>query len=118
YIKSEAKAEYSDEIIDAVEQSIPVPKGEKQDEDSFDHGSDEDLIERAIDVVVEMGQASTSSLQRKLKLGYARAARIMDQLEELGVIGPYEGAKPRRVLLTQLQADERKLRIRESKTKD
>ncbi len=118
YIKSEAKAEYSNEIIDAVEQSIPVPKGEKQDEDSFDHGSDEDLIERAIDVVVEMGQASTSSLQRKLKLGYARAARIMDQLEELGVIGPYEGAKPRRVLLTQLQADERKLRIRESKTKD
>ena len=61
-------------------------------------------------MVVEAGQASTSSLQRRLKLGYARAARIMDELEEKGIIGPYEGAKPRRVLMSKEQLAERKMR--------
>ena len=58
------------------------------------------MLDEAIKVVVELGQASTSLLQRKLKLGYSRAARIMDQMEERGVIGPYEGAKPRQILIT------------------
>ncbi len=57
-----------------------------------------------------MGQASTSSLQRKLKLGYARAARIIDELEEMGVVGPYEGAKPRKVLMSKQQWSERRMR--------
>ena len=57
--------------------------------------------------VVENGMASTSLLQRKLKLGYARAARIIDQMEERGVIGPYEGSKPRKVLITKEQLLER-----------
>lgn len=70
---------------------------------------DEILIEKAIDVVIEMGQASTSSLQRKLKLGYARAARIIDELENMGVVGPYEGAKPRKVLMTKQQWAERRM---------
>lgn len=61
-------------------------------------------------MVVEAGQASTSSLQRRLKLGYARAARMMDELEQMGVIGPYEGAKPRKVLMTKEQLAERKMR--------
>ena len=60
--------------------------------------------------MVEAGQASTSSLQRRLKLGYARAARMMDELEQMGIIGPYEGAKPRRVLMTKEQLAERKMR--------
>lgn len=60
--------------------------------------------------VVEAGQASTSSLQRRLKLGYARAARMMDELEQMGVIGSYEGAKPRKVLMTKEQLAERKMR--------
>lgn len=60
--------------------------------------------------MVEAGQASTSSLQRRLKLGYARAARMMDELEQMGIIGPYEGAKPRKVLMTKEQLAERKLR--------
>ena len=68
------------------------------------------MLERAIEVVVEAGQASTSSLQRRLKLGYARAARMMDELEQMGVIGPYEGAKPRKVLMTKEQLAERKMR--------
>ena len=61
-------------------------------------------------MAVENGQLSTSMLQRKLKLGYARAARIMDELEEMGVIGASEGAKPRKVLMSKLQLDERRAR--------
>ena len=59
------------------------------------------MTTKAVEVVVEAGQASTSLLQRKLKLGYARAARIMDEMEEMGIIGPYEGSKPRQVLMTE-----------------
>ena len=70
-------------------------------------------VERAMAVAVDKGQLSTSMLQRKLKLGYARAARIMDELEELGVIGPSEGAKPRKVLITRMQLDERRARMNE-----
>ena len=66
------------------------------------------MTERAIEVVVEAGQASTSYLQRRLKLGYARAARIMDELEEMGIVGPADGAKPREVRLTRSQWLERK----------
>lgn len=113
YIKKESNSEYDTEIIQAVEENMPAIKGEKGSDiasDVHDDNSDEALIDRAIDVVVQMGQASTSSLQRKLKLGYARAARIMDELESMGVIGPYEGAKPRKVLMSQQQWAERKLR--------
>jgi S-DNA-T family DNA segregation ATPase FtsK/SpoIIIE len=116
FIKNQGQSTYDNTIIEEVEQSIPVTKADKaaqqqqQQSATAEPGSDEDLIEQAIEVVVQMGQASTSSLQRRLKLGYARAARIMDQLEKLGVIGPYEGAKPRRVLLTPQQLAERKAR--------
>ena len=65
---------------------------------------------KAIEVVIDAGQASTSLLQRKLKLGYARAARIMDQMEEKGIVGPYEGSKPRQVLITKTQWQEMVLR--------
>ena len=57
-----------------------------------------------------MGQASTSSLQRKLKLGYARAARVMDELENMGIVGAYEGAKPRKVLISKQDWADRKMR--------
>ena len=63
-----------------------------------------------MEVVIDAGQASTSLLQRKCKLGYARAARIMDDMEQLGVIGPYQGAKPREVLITRQQWIERSMR--------
>ena len=61
------------------------------------------MIPKAIEVVVEAGMASTTLLQRKLKLGYARAARIVDELSEMGIIGPFEGSKPRKVLITKDQ---------------
>ena len=111
YIKNQSQSSYDPAIIAEVEQSIPVTKGDRSShhsDSSSDAGNDAELIEQAIDFVVQMGQASTSSLQRRLKLGYARAARIMDELEKMGVIGPYEGAKPRRVLLTPQQNAERK----------
>lgn len=130
FIKEQSESRYSDEIIEQVEKSIPLTKAEQKaaaasgattapppaptpsqpEPPSGDMGSDEEILERAIEFVVEAKTASTSSLQRRLKLGYARAARIMDELEELGVIGPYEGAKPRRVLMTKEQLQERKIR--------
>ncbi len=112
FVKKEADSEYDEKIIQAVDQIAAsnadnsAPAG---DEESAQDG-DSELIERAIEVVVYAGQASTSNLQRRLKLGYARAARIMDELEEMGIIGPYEGAKPRRVLLSKMEYEERKLR--------
>ena len=70
---------------------------------------EDDMLPAAIECVIEMGMASTSMLQRKLKLGYARAARIVDQLEEKGVVGPFEGSKPRQVLITRDQWYEMKM---------
>ena len=115
FVKSQAKDEYDNDIIEAVESFVPVSKNDRDDmaESSIAAGTDEDLVERAIEVAVQSGQLSTSMLQRKLKLGYARAARIMDELEELGVIAPSEGAKPRKVLMSKMQYDERRLRMRD-----
>ena len=112
FIKSGGTVEYSEEIIQEIEKAIPVPKSEKGGSSSdvpTGDGSDEDVIDRAVEVLADAGQASVSYLQRKLKLGYARAARIMDQLEELGVVGPYEGSKPRQVLVTKEMWLQRKL---------
>ena len=83
-------------------------KGSSSDSDD-DSGSRDPMFEQAVECVIEAGQASTSLLQRRCKLGYARAARIMDQMEQEKIIGPYEGAKPRAVLLTRAQWQERQL---------
>ena len=111
FIKNESDSEYNSEIIEAVEQSMPAEKGDRTSDSAEPVGDGDDiLIEKAIDIVVEMGQASTSSRQRKLKLGYARAARLIDELENMGVVGPYEGAKPRKVLMSKQQWSERRMR--------
>lgn len=108
FIKSQTTSEYDKDIIEAVESLIPVGKGDDTSADVAMGNSDDDIVERAIELGVKIGQLSTSMLQRKLKLGFARAARIMDELEEMGVIGPSEGAKPRRVLMSQMQYDARR----------
>ncbi len=103
---------YSDDIMKEIESNIPQPKGEKPADNGKSYeGSDEDVVERAIECAVDAGGAgvSVSYFQRKLKLGYARAARIMDELEELGIVGPFEGAKPRQVLMTREMFLQRKL---------
>ena len=109
FIKSGGTVEYSNEIIEEIEKNMPVPKGEKPSADAAAPSGDGDIIDQAVEVLIDAGQASVSYLQRKLKLGYARAARVMDELEELGVVGPYEGSKPRSVLVTREMWAQRKL---------
>ncbi len=110
FIKSGGTVEYSSEIIEEIEKNMPAPKGEKPAADNSSVPSgDGDIIDQAVEVLIDAGQASVSYLQRKLKLGYARAARVMDELEELGVVGPYEGSKPRSVLVTREMWLQRKL---------
>jgi len=99
FVKSNGEANYNEAIIESIE------NGNKPEKDLEDVGqSDEDDIDpflwEAIDVVVETGQASTSFIQRRFKVGYARAGRIIDQMEERGVISGYQGSKPRQVLMT------------------
>ncbi len=113
FLTKDGKATYDESISAEIESMIPVEKGADKSggsADDIDYSDDNAVLEKAIEVVVDMGQASTTSLQKKLKLGYARASRIMDELEEIGVVGPYEGAKPRRVLMTHQQLAERRLR--------
>lgn len=110
FIKSGGTVEYSNEIIEEIEKNMPVPKGEKSSSnDTAAPSGDGDVIDQAVEVLIDAGQASVSYLQRKLKLGYARAARVMDELEEMGVVGPYEGSKPRSVLVTREMWLQRKL---------
>lgn len=109
FIKSGGTVEYSNEIIEEIEKNMPVPKGEKPSGDTSAPSGDGDIIDQAVEVLIDAGQASVSYLQRKLKLGYARAARVMDELEEMGVVGPYEGSKPRSVLVTREMWAQRKL---------
>ncbi len=101
FIKNNYTAEYDEEVIKSIEQKAKEQeKGNKGGVDEGDDDDDDPMLPQAIEVVVAAGQASTSTLQRKLKLGYARAARIMDQMEERGIIGEYQGSKPREVLIS------------------
>jgi S-DNA-T family DNA segregation ATPase FtsK/SpoIIIE len=63
----------------------------------------DEMLPAAVDVILETGQASVSMLQRRLKLGYARAARIVDEMEEKGIVGPFQGSKPRTIMVTKEQ---------------
>ena len=112
-IKETSTAEYSEEILEHIEQQAEQVGNNKGGSSggTNDPGDDEDeLIEEAIDVIMDCRQASTSMLQRRLKLGYSRAARIIDQIEERGIIGPSEGSKPRQILISREDWQEMKLR--------
>ena len=109
FIKSTSDAQYDEEMINEMERRAVAEKGGKGGGDDGDGGALDPMFEQAVECVIEAGQASTSLLQRRCKLGYARAARIMDQMEQEKIIGPYEGAKPRSVLVTKAQWQERKL---------
>ena len=111
YVKESGEANYSQEVIAQIEQSVQEKdnKGGKGagSAPADNDGSDEDeLLPAAVDVVLETGQASVSMLQRRLKLGYSRAARLVDQMEDRGIVGPFEGSKPRQLLITRAQWDE------------
>lgn len=112
FIRSQAKGEYDSHILEAVENFVPQTKNDRSSgsDSGFEAGTDEDLIIKAAEVAVNNGQLSTTMLQRKLKLGYARASRIMDELEERGIVSEAEGSKPRKVLMSKMQFDDWKLR--------
>ena len=107
YVKENYVADYNQEVLKEIERSAqqtgkkssggpdPEPNDEELDGD--------ELLPDAVDVILETGQASVSMLQRRLKLGYARAARIVDEMEEKGIVGPFQGAKPRAILITKEQ---------------
>ncbi len=106
FIKTQEECEYDNDVMEEIERQAVLEKKKGNslpDADSSpDSGADKETMD-AIAVVVEHQTASTTLLQRKLKIGYAKAARIMDELEEKGVIGPFEGSKPRRVLMSKQQ---------------
>ena len=108
FIKEQEEVEYDSEVMDEIARNAAADNKKKSAQASAgdEVGDADGMVAAAIDVVVECQAASTTLLQRKLRLGYARAARIMDELEQRGVVGPSEGSKPRKVLMTQLQLAE------------
>ena len=108
FIKESSTAEYAEDVIAKIDEAAEGKNG-KPAEDSQQEAPQNDydeLLPQAVDVIFESGQASVSMLQRRLKLGYSRAARIVDQMEEIGIVGPFEGSKPRQVLITRQQWQE------------
>ena len=106
FVKQDSAPEYSREIEQEIERraeqggkSAAAPSAAQE----ADEQDGDELTPAAVEVLLETGQASVSMLQRRLKLGYARAARIMDELEEKGIVGPFEGSKPRQILVTREQ---------------
>ncbi len=104
FIKSSATVQYDEAMIEAMEKHT-IQDGKKggSGADADDETDTDPMYNQAVEVVIDAGQASTSLLQRRCKLGYARAARIMDEMEQNGIIGPSEGAKPRAVLISRQQ---------------
>lgn len=107
YVKKDSVSEYSEEVMHQIEQASAEKGSNNKAAQEDDSASDYDeLLVQAADVIFETSQASVSMLQRRLKLGYSRAARLIDQLEEVGLVGPFEGSKPRKILLTKQQWQE------------
>lgn len=109
YINSAITPQYDNQVLEEIDKHTPVGKGNASGTSSDDGGDEDEMLAPAIECVIEAGMASTSLLQRKLKLGYARAARIVDEMEGRGIIGPYEGSKPRAVLISKERWIEMKL---------
>ena len=98
FVKTDFSAKYDEDVMEHIENGV---EDTSEAEDKFSDW--DELLPQAIEIVVDIGQASASLLQRKLKVGYSRAGRLVDQLEERGIIGPHEGSKPRRVLMTKTE---------------
>ena len=98
FVKANGKSEYRDDITEYIEKANTTDK--EQAEGAGNDDEADELLNEAIETVIETGQASTSFIQRRFKVGYARAGRIIDQMEERGIISGYQGSKPREVLMT------------------
>ena len=114
YVKEHFVADYDQTVLADIEKkaqqtgkkSAPITAAEP--EPNMDELAGDELLPQAVDVVLETGQASVSMLQRRLKLGYARAARIVDEMEEKGIVGPFQGSKPRNILVSKEQWEQMK----------
>ena len=108
FVKASSEAEYSDSVMAEIDKKA-AESGKSGSGSSgstaaeTDSSDGDEMLPAAVDIILETGQASVSMLQRRLKLGYARAARIMDEMEERGIVGPFEGSKPRQLLITREQ---------------
>lgn len=108
YVKNHYITHYDQTVMDEIEQKViqTSSKGATQEPDpTADETMGDEMLPAAVEVILETGQASVSMLQRRLKLGYARAARIVDEMEERGIVGPFKGSKPREILVTKEQWD-------------
>ena len=112
HVKSTGEAQYSDEVMQKIEESVQEKDkkgGGSSASSGGDDGEGDELLPAAVEVILETGQASVSMLQRRLKLGYSRAARLVDQMEERGYVGPFEGSKPRQLLITRAKWQEKQI---------
>ena len=113
YVKDNFNADYNQQVLKEIEKNAaqtgkkPAPTASEPEPNSEELDGDE-MLPQAVDVILETQQASVSMLQRRLKLGYARAARIVDEMEEKGIVGPFQGSKPRAILITKEQWEARK----------
>ncbi len=106
YVKSNFTTEYDHQVMEEIEKKASQAESKNvtvTNEPTSDELSGDEMLPAAVDVILETGQASVSMLQRRLKLGYARAARIVDEMEEKGIVGPFVGSKPRAILITKEQ---------------
>jgi S-DNA-T family DNA segregation ATPase FtsK/SpoIIIE len=106
YVKSNYVTDYDQQVIEEIEkkaQQTGSKVAQSEPEPNSDELDGDEMLPAAVDVILETGQASVSMLQRRLKLGYARAARIVDEMEEKGIVGPFVGSKPRAILITKEQ---------------
>lgn len=103
FVKNSRSVIYDDSIAQEIERSAVEGSKSSDSGSNDDEGSGDPMMNEAIKCVVEAGQASTSLLQRRLRLGYARAGRLIDEMEQMGIVGPHEGSKPRQVLITYAQ---------------
>lgn len=101
FVKKTQEADYSENIEEEIEKNAVSEKGKDTSSDSEENT--DPMMPEAIKCIVDTGQASTSLLQRRLRLGYARAGRLIDQMEQMGIVGPRDGSKPRQVLITHQQ---------------
>jgi S-DNA-T family DNA segregation ATPase FtsK/SpoIIIE len=107
FVKKSGDVDYSDEVLEPIEKNVTEGKDSSS---AGDQASElDEVFNEAVEVILDSGQASVSMLQRRLRLGYARAARLVDQMESRGIVGPFEGAKPRSLLITKDQWEEMKL---------
>ena len=106
FIKKNAVASYDSDVMDQIEKKAEQSgkaAGAAANVEADTSTDGDELLPAAVEVFLETGQGSVSMLQRRLKLGYARAARIVDEMEEKGIVGPFEGSKPRQILITKDQ---------------